>query len=634
MSWITQLCETYENLKTNDALLRGCKMPLVPVSHTVQTAHVEIFIDEDGNFIRAEGIPKEKSLTAAPCTENSAVRSSGIAPHALYDNLKYIAGNQIEYTGDEKTDECYQKYMEQLMDWCEYESCPSVVKSIYKYVSKGNVISDLIAAAVLYEDDKGLTKQWGGDRDNKPVQMINTFIRFRVENSDSNSIECNADKELKDAYTKYDRSRREKFGMCFVTGERMPVTYKHASKIRYSGDSAKLISANDTGGFTFRGRFNNPKEAFAVGYEVSDKAHSALRWIVANQGFTIGDQTVAVWSVKANKIPSVFGDTLSIFTNQMDIYNKYTPLDSYSESLKRAINGYKHSDLKKPLENNNVVIMIVEAATPGRLSIRYYREMQFSEYLDNIENWHELCIWNHNYKNIKTEIDQEDGSKKEVINRIKFTGAPSINDIIFASHGETVDDKLKKHLTEILVSCICDRKKIPYDIVMKSFTRASDIAGKADGEANKVTSIACALIKKYYHDRYKEEYDMALDYENKERSYLFGRVLAYAERIEDYALYKAGEKRVPNARKLRGKYRMQPAKTLVILDEKLEPYVERLYVSNNWLYTQMQEIISLINEQDYMNNKPLEPSFLLGYACQMTELLNKKEKTDESKEEI
>lgn len=127
---------------------------------------------------------------------------------------------------------------------------------------------------------------------------------------------------------------------------------------------------------------------------------------------------------------------------------------------------------------------------------------------------------------------------------------------------------------------------------------------------------------------------MALDYGNEERSYLFGRVLAYAERIEDYALYKAGEKRVPNARKLRGKYRMQPAKTLVILDEKLEPYVERLYVSNNWLYTQMQEVISFINEQDYMNNKPLEPSFLLGYACQMTELLNKKEKTDESKEEI
>lgn len=633
MSWITQLCETYENLKTNDALLRGCKMPLVPVSHTVQTAHVEIFIDEDGNFIRAEGIPKEKSLTVVPCTEDSASKCSGNTPHALYDNLKYIAGNQTEYTGNEKTSEYYQKYIEQLMDWCEYESCPSIVKSIYKYVSKGNVINDLIAAAVLNEDDKGLTKQWGGDRDNKPAQMINTFVRFRVENSDGISVECNADKELKDAYTKYDRSRREKFGMCFVTGERMPVTYKHSSKIRYSSDKAKLISANDTGEVILIGRFNNPEDAFAVGYEVSDKAHSALRWIIANQGFTIGNQTVAVWSVKANKIPYVFGDTLSIFPNQMDIYNKYTPLDSYSESLRRAINGYKHSDLKKPLENNNVVIMIVEAATTGRLSIRYYREMQPSEYLDNIENWHELCIWNHNYKIVKTEIEQEDGSKKEVINRIKFTGAPSINDIIFASYGE-IADKLKKHLTEILVLCICDRKKIPYDIVMKAFIRASDIFRARDYEDNKVISIACALIKKYYHDRYEEEYDMALDYENKERSYLFGRVLAYAERIENYALYKVEKKRVPNARKLRGKYRVQPAKTLVILDEKLEPYVERLYVSNNWLYTQMQEVISLINERDYMNNKPLEPSFLLGYACQMTELLKKKEEADESKEEI
>ena len=116
---------------------------------------------------------------------------------------------------------------------------------------------------------------------------------------------------------------------------------------------------------------------------------------------------------------------------------------------------------------------------------------------------------------------------------------------------------------------------------------------------------------------------MALDIDNNDRSYLFGRVLAYAEKIENYANNLAGDKRVPNARKLRSKYKMQPAKTLMIIDDKLEPYVERIYNRSN-LYEEMLEVISRINEGDFMDNKPLSPKYLLGYASQMASF---KEKT-------
>jgi hypothetical protein len=46
-------------------------------------------------------------------------------------------------------------------------------------------------------------------------------------------------------------------------------------------------------------------------------------------------------------------------------------------------------------------------------------------------------------------------------------------------------------------------------------------------------------------------------------------------------------------------------------------------VSHNRLYQQMQEVISLIDAQDYMNNRPLEPTYLLGYACQIAALRTK-----------
>ena len=118
---------------------------------------------------------------------------------------------------------------------------------------------------------------------------------------------------------------------------------------------------------------------------------------------------------------------------------------------------------------------------------------------------------------------------------------------------------------------------------------------------------------------------MALDIDNNDRSYLFGRVLAYVERIEEYANYLVGEKRVPNARKLRSKYKAQPAKTLVLLDEKIEPYLERIYtIRSMYLYKEMLEVISRINEGDFMDNKPLSPKYLLGYASQMASF---KEKT-------
>jgi CRISPR-associated protein Csd1 len=334
-----------------------------------------------------------------------------------------------------------------------------------------------------------------------------------------------------------------------------------------------------------------------------------------------------VWAADAEEIPSPLSDTFDLFGTYNET-DEYTPLKTYADDVKKAINGYRHHALDT---SANVSIMIIEAATPGRISIKYYREFSGGDYLDRIENWHKTCVWDHDYKIVEKVIDQEDGSEKSVKKHIRFTGAPSINDIIFASYGRNVDDKLKKQLIEILIACVAENKRLPKDIMMKAVMRASNPQCMEDWETKKTTSIACALIKKYYE---KENYTMALDYENKDRSYLFGRVLAYAERIESYALYKLGDKRVPNARKLRAKFRVQPAKTLMIIDDKLEPYVQKLYVGHNWMYTQMQEVISLINEKDYMNNRPLEPTYLLGYACQTAEFNKNKETKFTENEEI
>ncbi len=88
------------------------------------------------------------------------------------------------------------------------------------------------------------------------------------------------------------------------------------------GDGAKLISSNDTSGFTFLGRFLTSEQACGVSLEVSQKAHNALLWLISRQGevfFVKGDKgrkepglTVVAWATSGKTVPKVTDDPLSI----------------------------------------------------------------------------------------------------------------------------------------------------------------------------------------------------------------------------------------------------------------------------------------------------------------------------------
>ena len=58
----------------------------------------------------------------------------------------------------------------------------------------------------------------------------------------------------------------------------------HPAKLRNAGDKAKLISSNDSSGFTYRGRFTDDSQVAGLGFEITQKSHSALRWLLARQG--------------------------------------------------------------------------------------------------------------------------------------------------------------------------------------------------------------------------------------------------------------------------------------------------------------------------------------------------------------
>ena len=444
--------------------LAGKRPPLLPVAHTTQKVNVEVSLAADGAFLSARVLHPTEMTTVIPCTEESSARTSDPVPHPLVDKLQYVAGDYADWGGGRKS--MWAQYLDQLQTWCASPFGLPAVRAVLAYLEKGCLIRDLVACKVLFADETGhLRKKWHGPKDDTPPifqsipggDQTEAFIRFRV---DGNAL--SSDPAVWDSYTRYYLSTLHKAGICYIQGEEMPVSRLSPYKIRNAGDRAKLISSNDGTNFTYRGRFTCAEEAFSIGYETTQKAHSALRWLVGRQGVQNGSQTILAWGTENEPLPQITGDACDVVKcSYNDLEDELDASDdasadppqtreAFATAFDKAIQGYRH---KLPA-NSQVSVMVLDSATPGRLSVRYYRELQGSRLIDNVADWHEAFGWEMRYRKLQP---QESGKKKPI--PLVFVGAPAPADIAKAAYGEKVDEKLKKQTIERLLPCITEGRK-------------------------------------------------------------------------------------------------------------------------------------------------------------------------------
>ncbi len=609
MSWIQKLYDTYENCSSEvgSADKYGKKPTLLPIAHSTQNAQIEVVINARGEFIGGNLLGKDEAVTIIPVTEDSATRSGkNPPPHPLCDKLQYVAGDYAEFAASKKGDEFYGKYIDQLKNWCDSAYANPKVCAVFNYLEKKELIADLIKQEILVPDaTTGLLKK---DVKLGVGEQSDAFIRFRVEIPGVEESAVWLDQEIYQSYIQYYTSLQEKLDLCYVKGQKMACSEKHPAKVRNTADKAKLISANDKTWFTYRGRFSDKSQVVSVGYETSQKAHNALRWLVDKQGYKNGDQVILAWGTNDQNLPGILEDTPSALLGMEEAPIAWTETD-FAKRLASAIAGYRCDlDIK-----SEVIIIGLDAATTGRLSITYYREINGDDFLNRIEHWHKTCIWKHSYKNIPDGFDEKGKAK---FKRVTFIGSPSPKDITLAAYGEKVSDKLKKSTVERLLPCIIDGARLPCDIVNAVVNRVSNPVSMENWEWEKSLTISCALIKKHRYDKFKEVWTMALDENQKDRSYIFGRLLAIAQKIEEYALSTVGEKRETNAERLMHQFKLHPYKTWGILTDKLKPYIARLGVKG----TRLVELMTLVNAnlpyEDFTSNKKLDDSYILGYYCQ------------------
>lgn len=636
MSWIQKLYETYDNCQSMiGAGADDNEVPLLPICHTTQKAQIEIVLDHNGKFKRARVIPRNEARTIIPCTEKSSGRTSGEASHPLCDKLQYIAADYKKYGGDKKA--YFKSYLFELEAWCNSKFSHGKVKAVFEYIKKGTVVEDLINEKVLIVGNDGkLLKKWDGDSKAKPsifslfqndAWQAEAFIRWIVEMPNDPQSALWTDKEIIDRWIQYYSSKKENETICYVTGMKSIVADQHPAKLRNDGDKAKLISSgkstdrngkikvDDSCGFSFLGRFASADQACGVGFEVTQKAHFALRWLISRQGYRKGDQAIVAWATSGVLIPKITDDPLAILGFQ-ELSNDESASVSTAEELaiklKKKIAGYN----KELGDATGVVVMGLDSATPGRMSITFYRELTGSDFLRRLDRWHTSCAWVHNY-----------GYNKETKRRFTFVGAPAPSDIAEAAYGRRVDDKLKKVTVERILPSIIDDQQIPRDLVESVVRRASNRIAVDEWEWNKTLSIACALYKKYHT---KEDFGMALDEKRKTRDYLYGRLLALADSLEQWALNKAGEGRQTNAARLMQRFAERPYSTWRTIELALTPYKARLGGMSQKRQDLIGNVICMFNADDFVSDKRLSGEFLLGYHCQREALKFKEDSNSDN----
>ena len=254
--------------------------------------------------------------------------------------MQYIAADYQEYGGEKPY---HKSYLNLLGKWVE-NGAPKKVQLIYEYIKQGKVIANLVDREILFANKNNkLFIQRPGKKDKKAGLDIfdllpgrinpktgkieswqaDAFVRWKVEIPGDPESAVWSDSEIIQKWIDYYSSTKETKALCYVTGEECFSADQHPAKIRNDGDKAKLIasgkSRNKTGkvtiddgcGFTFLGRFTYPDQAATVGFETTQKAHFALRWLISRQGYRNGDLAIVAWATSGAPVPQPTDDALT-----------------------------------------------------------------------------------------------------------------------------------------------------------------------------------------------------------------------------------------------------------------------------------------------------------------------------------
>ncbi len=572
--------------------------PLAPIGHILTSANIEITLDAQGGFVTARKVEKTEPKILIPVTEESGGRTSGIAAHPLCEQLKYAACTNAE---------AHKSYLAALRAWMDSPHGHPFLTAIFTYVVNGTILDDLTRAGVLDRTENGEYNE-------------KLLVCWRVLGIDGEEPACWKNRSLFSVFEAYYGSllaAREE-ALCMIQGRREPVALQHPKGIIPVNGNAKLISANDGSGFTYRGRFSDEKQAATVGYIASQKAHSALRWLAADQGVRefSGKRIFLCWNPEGKVVPKPMRRVQSAETVPVR-----KPSD-YKKQLQGTLLSFREENRLK--DTDKAVLVSFDAATTGRLAVTYYNEIGLGTFLQRMEDWDGHCCWYAGKFGIQ---------------------APNLLQIVDCAFGverknflETDEGIRSQHLQRLL-HCKVNGGVFPLDILRALVQRASSPLGYEKANWRKILRTACAAMQKYRYDTNQGGNEMAWELDKRDRSFQYGRLLAAMERAEEDYYTKTQEGRQTNAIKYMSEFRRRPFSVFERVNRHLQlaylGRVERWQASRyNRLVGEIFGILREFPEEEL--NRSLEDIYLMGYELQRNAFFKKNETdnhTDDNMEE-
>lgn len=255
MNWFEQLISFYGN---ND----------LPLFHWEFISDIEVMLSEDGEFTGAV-LRQEKVII--PVTESSLSRTYGIAPHPVFDTLKYLAGDTLHN----------KRYLEGLNTWADSEHSTSELRTLRDHLAGNDLAEELRGVGIPAEKYKG------------------ALVRFSVGDK-----KLWQDTVLRNKYISYIKQQDGDKILCCVTGKYEEPAKIHPKRILRPNSSAKLISYNEKDRI-ISGKAADAAPTFVIGRESSFKAHVVLKRLLEQGGVYYGSRAFVAWDSLGNNVPLI-----------------------------------------------------------------------------------------------------------------------------------------------------------------------------------------------------------------------------------------------------------------------------------------------------------------------------------------
>lgn len=641
MPLANDLIETYDTVFGHEP--EGMEK-IAPIAHHYFSIHqvIDITIDQKGEFADAEVNSKLAGKTLLAVTEESASRTSAAAvtPHALNDNLMFMTSR---HGVDGKPDnQSYKAFMAQLEGWAESEDAPSGVRAVYQYLLHHDPIDDMLASNKLPEGKDGTIDF---------TKYMKYVVRWKVIGRTDDAIEETwNDPEIVRSWTRYYlnyRAQNSSRDLDAMTGTYCNVEMVHPKPISAYGNS-KLISiaTKEDSTLHFKGeRFNQSGQILQIGYLSSQKMHNAFSWLIDTQAIAISKNSLSVDKTKDKPRFIVCWEPhfepkrqegIALLEDIMAccIRDGGSQYQSKRDAFRKKLYGQQSGQVLQ----HKVSVLMIDRSGDGRLSPVLYRSFTVEDFFNRLDRWQENCRW-YSYDPQKRETVLKNPSLFALaqsafgVERENDKGKPCLD----------VNDSVFKDTVNVLLRSVLDGKRLPESFVRQITSQASSperfkgVKGSEWVNWKRILWVACAAIHQWKLSKNEEkgESDLKLDRESTDRSYLFGRLLAICDRIENQALNRKAngsvegktDHRDTNAMRLWSAYAAHPFTCCKNLRNCIAPYLSSLpYGSRKFYEDEMQSIFVKLDMHDPRINHPLDPEYLIGFYQERAALFSGQDK--------